>query len=131
MNAFSTNRETNGKARGSHLSLIPIMVKQPEWRLTAQDLMALAQWIGRADEHGYRRLLIEAGDDAAMPEDGGYALVYAAGRAWANWGLARCDEGIAVWHCGSGVDTGCHPTMRAALDSLPPVWTAPGMAFTR
>ena len=101
----------------------PILLRQPEWRLTTRDLMALAEWIGHADTHGYRRLLIEAGDDTAEPEDGGYALVYAAGRAWANWGLARCETGIAVWHCGTGADVGCFRSMMEALESLPHMWT--------
>jgi hypothetical protein len=88
---------------------------------SARDHMTLTSWMQDAAEHGYRRMLIERGSEAGGPEEGGYVLVYAPTREWATWGLARSGDDIVVWHCGTGVDLGRFSSMRAALESLPPV----------
>ena len=90
---------------------------------TARDRITLSGWMQQAAEHGYRRMLIERGTEAGGPEESGYVLIYAPGRQWATWGLARSGPDIVVWHCGTGVDLGRFCSMRAALDSLPPVAT--------
>ena len=91
------------------------------WLFTSADLMTLDAWARDTDAHGYRRVLVETGSAAEVPADGGYALLYAPGRAWATWGLAREGGEIVAWHCGSGSDLGRFGSMRAALESLPAV----------
>ena len=107
----------------SHLRLVYSSTPAPplpEWRFTSRDMMALTQWMQRGEAHGYRRVLIEAGSDAGSPEEGGYVLIYSPERDWASWGVAPCDGGFAIWHCGTGADMGRFPSMLQALDSLPP-----------
>lgn len=111
----------------AHLTLVysrtPSSAEKPTF--TSHDLIALTCWKQRADAHGYRRILLEGGSEDGGPEEGSYVLIYAPGCEWATWGLSRADAEIVVWHCGTGADLGRFATMLAALDSLPPVWTAP------
>ncbi len=90
-------------------------------RFSSRDRMALDEWVRRADAHGYRRVLVEDGSHEDGPEHGAYVLLYAPDNAWARWGIARREDGITVWHCGTGADLGGFATMNEALDSLPPV----------
>ncbi len=102
-----------------HSAPSPATEQDCPWRFTSADLIALDEWSKEADSHEYRRVLIETGAAATVPADGGYALLYAPGRLWATWGLAREDDAVVAWHCGSGADLGRFASMRLALDSLP------------
>ena len=102
-----------------HSAPDPATEQDCPWRFTSADLIALDEWSREADAHDYRRVLIETGSAAKAAADGGYALLYAPGRLWATWGLAREDDEIIAWHCGSGADLGRFASMRLALDSLP------------
>ncbi len=102
-----------------HSAPSPAAEQDCPWHFTSADLIALDEWSQETDAHEYRRVLIETGAAAKAPADGGYALLYAPGRLWATWGLAREDDEIIAWHCGSGADLGRFASMRMALDSLP------------
>lgn len=111
-----------------HLRLVATQASDRTWQTSApepgfnsRDLIALTCWMQQADVHGYRRVLIEGGADEAA--EGGYVLIYAPGRDWASWGLAREGAEVMVWHCGTGADLGRFTTMFEALQRLPPVWS--------
>ena len=86
---------------------------------TARDRITLEAWQRDAERHGYSRVLIEPGAPGTRPDGGSYALVYRSGWAWAAWGLARRDDTVLVWDCGSGADFGRFPTVQQALAALP------------
>lgn len=85
--------------------------------LTPADCAFLAAWINDP-AHGYDRLLVErcAPGAAAWAS---FALVYVPAQAWSVWGLARRMGEVEVWRCATGETLGLHPTMPAALASLP------------
>jgi len=99
-------------------------VPNSEWGFNSRDLIALTCWMQRTDQHGYRRVLIEGGNGEGGPEEGGYVLIYAPHCDWASWGIARSNDELVIWNCGSGVDLGRFSAMLNALESLPPVWTS-------
>lgn len=107
-----------------HLTLVPTAAPHPQRDngFNSRDLIALTCWKQRVD-HGYRRVVIEGGSNEGGPEAAGYVLIYAPGSDWASFGLARSEDGIVIWHCGTGADLGRYNTMLQALDSLPPVWS--------
>ena len=96
---------------------------------TSHDLIALTCWMERVDGHGYRRMLIERGSGGRSPDEGGYALIYGPGSDWASWGLTRAGAEVVAWRCADGAELGRFPSMRQALERLPPVSTRP--AWTR
>lgn len=114
-----------------HLTIVPAAPPlshgclHQECALTSRDLIAVTCWMQRADGHGYGRVLIENGAGGGRPEAADYVLIYSPDSEWASWGIARDDEGVLVWHCGSGTDLGRFDTMLDALESLPPAFRRP------
>ena len=89
------------------------------FQFNIQDLLAIDDWRIDTDRHGYPRILVERGSDPTRPESGGFALVYAPGETWAEWGLSRAGAQVEAWTCATGRLLGRFTTMRAALDALP------------
>ena len=94
------------------------------WCFTSRDLGSLSTWAQCSSEHGYRRVLVEIGAGSGQAEEGGYVLIYSGDTIWARWGIARSEDAVVVWHCGTSADRGRFDTMQAALDSLPPAMRA-------